>query len=267
MELHLSGKKRANGVMIYICTVHFETERWISRQRAFLRRNLDRPYRVLACVPPQRRGREFYLESAYEPPTKISFNHADKLNYLARIVTLEAKPDDVIVFLDGDAFPIRPLGTYLEEKLAHHPLIAVQRLENDGDMQPHPSFAATTVRFWNDIAGDWNPGFEWTDRHGRIVTDAGGNLLQTLNDRGTNWYPMLRSNRRNLHPLWFGLYDDVIYHHGAGYRKPISRLDLNRSNTTIEQYAETREYAHFHRLQQRIFRRMAFNAGFYKAFL
>ena len=37
---------------------------------------------------------------------------------------------------------------------------------------------------------------------------------------------MLRSNRRNLHPLWFGLYEDLIYHHGAGFRPPLSRADF-----------------------------------------
>ena len=41
-----------------------------------------------------------------------------------------------------------------------------------------------------------------------------------------DWYPMLRSNRRDLHPLWFGLYEDLIYHHGAGFRPPVSRADL-----------------------------------------
>lgn len=253
--------------MIYICTVHFGSEQWISRQDRYLRRNLDRDYRVMACVPPQRRRKTFYLESAYEPESEISFNHADKLNYLAGIVVSEAKPDDIIVFMDGDAFPIQALGGYLEQKLGRYPLIAVQRLENDGDIQPHPSFAATTVRFWREIAGDWNPGFEWADRHGRQVTDTGGNLLQKLNLHGAAWYPMLRSNRRNLHPLWFGIYDDVIYHHGAGYRKPVSRLDLNQTGTSIADYEKTEEYRRFARQHQRIFRSMAINRRFFKMFV
>jgi hypothetical protein len=37
---------------------------------------------------------------------------------------------------------------------------------------------------------------------------------------------VLRTNRRNPHPLFFGVYGDVIYHHGAGFRLPISRVDL-----------------------------------------
>jgi hypothetical protein len=46
-----------------------------------------------------------------------------------------------------------------------------------------------------------------------------------LNKKGLDWFPMRRSNKRDLHPLWFGLYDDLAYHHGAGFREPISRAD------------------------------------------
>ncbi|GAB0117234.1 hypothetical protein [Acidisoma sp. 7E03] len=253
--------------MIYICTVHFETERWISRQSAFLRRHLTDAHRVLACVPPGRTRRSFHVESSYEPESKISWNHADKLNYLARIAADEAKPDDILVFLDGDAFPIRPFGPYLREMLARHPFIAVQRLENDGDIQPHPSFAATTLRFWQEIGGDWNPGFEWTNHLGQLVTDAGGNLLRILTQHDVNWHKLHRTNRHNPHPLWFGIYDDVIYHHGAGYRKVISRLDLNRSGLSLEDYDKTADYRAMARLQARIFRRMCFDARFYERFL
>jgi hypothetical protein len=259
--------RRASWTMIYICTVHFQTERWISRQSAFLRRNLDQPYRVVACVPPTRRRRSFHVESNYEPESQISWNHAQKLNYLARIVEQEAQPDDILIFLDGDAFPVRPLAPYLQDKLSRHPFIAVKRLENDGDIQPHPSFAATTVRFWQEIEGDWSPGFEWINHRGQTVTDAGGNLLQTLNNQATDWHPLLRTNRHNPHPLWFGIYDDVIYHHGAGYRKPISRLDLNRSGSSLEDYGETAEFRAMVRLQNRVFRRMRFDARFYDSFL
>ena len=32
---------------------------------------------------------------------------------------------------------------------------------------------------------------------------------------------MLRSNRTNLHPLLYSIYDGVVYHHGAGSRPTI----------------------------------------------
>ena len=56
--------------------------------------------------------------------------------------------EDILLFIDGDAFPISDVATYAEEKLKQFPLIAVQRSENDGDPQPHPCFCITTVGFW-----------------------------------------------------------------------------------------------------------------------
>ena len=253
--------------MIYVCTVHFQTEMWIKRQMYYLRRNLDRDYRVLACVPDTRNRKDFYLESSYEPSSTGSQNHADKLNYLASIAIIDGKPDDVIIFLDGDAFPINKIGGYIEDKLNNYSLIAVQRLENDGDIQPHPSFTATTVGFWKEIKGDWGPGFEWSGKNGNSVTDTGGNLLEKLSHTRTVWYPMHRSNKNDLHPLWFGVYDDVIYHHGAGYRDPVSRIDLSTSNMNGHEFTNTSNYNRSVRLQKKIFRKMFFNTRFYREFI
>jgi len=214
--------------VIYVCTVHHETEKWIAPQTRFLHKYLKSPSRVLACVPQVQARPQFHVEIVFEPASRASQNHADKLNHLAGIAIAEGASDDVLVFLDGDAFPIAPLDSFLERQLAEFPLVAVQRLENDGDKQPHPSFAATTVGFWRDIAGDWSPGHCWLDSFGNSVTDTGGNLLARLDRDKIPWHPMRRTNRRNLHELWFGIYDDLVYHHGAGYRAPVSRFDENR---------------------------------------
>jgi hypothetical protein len=36
-----------------------------------------------------------------------------------------------------------------------------------------------------------------------------------------DWGKRLRSNRVNLHPLLYAVYDGVVYHHGAGSRPTI----------------------------------------------
>src|SRR5919198_425248 len=51
------------------------------------------------------------------------------------------------------------------------------------------------------------------------VTDVGGNLLGLLEARGIEWYPLLRTNKVNPHPLQFGVYGDLVYHHGGGFRR------------------------------------------------
>lgn len=249
--------------MIYICTVHFETELWIKPQLRYLRANIAGEFRVFACVPGDRKRREFYLETTFNTASTYSYNHADKLNHLARLVGQEARPDDVLIFLDGDAFPIGPLDAFLERNLERYPLMAIQRRENDGDIQPHPSFAATTVGFWNDIHGDWSPGFTWKDGRGNDVTDTGGNLLDKLQCAGVEWLPMHRTNVRNLHPLWFGIYENLIYHHGAGYRKPISRLDLNKARLTPDEYEKTRDFRKNQKLQSRMLGQITRRSNFY----
>jgi hypothetical protein len=63
------------------------------------------------------------------------------------------------------------------------------------------------------------------DARGEQVTDVGGNLLHRLRDLGVDWLPLLRTNTTNLHPLWYGVYDHRVYHHGAGFRNQVARID------------------------------------------
>ena len=104
--------------------------------------------------------------------------------------------------------------------------MAVRHDENAIDTQPHPAFCAVRVRDWERLHGDWSPGFCWEAENGRLTTDVGGNLLRALERSGDSWTPLLRSNRVNLHPLWFGIYGDIVYHHGAGFRWAVGRVDL-----------------------------------------
>jgi hypothetical protein len=211
--------------MLHIATVHWQNEDWIDIQLARLRRHIAAPHRVYAFLNgvPDSNGAKFFRAS-----TEPIREHAVKLNRLAdTICSCADSEDDLVMFLDGDAFPIADPMPLLAEKLAAHPLVAVQRLENNGDLQPHPCFCVTTVGFWRSIGGDWREGFTWPDRAGNPVTDVGGNLLGILERGGIEWAPLHRSNRRNPHPLWFGVYADIVYHHGAGFRPDkLSRADL-----------------------------------------
>jgi hypothetical protein len=215
--------------LIHVATVHWRDDRWIAPQRVYLDRHVEQPFRIWAD-----------LEEVEEPPgafhhvqdlaaTKTFengiFSHTEKLNALATAIVAEAAPDDVLLFMDGDAFPIAPVDAFLAEALARLPLVAVRRDENLDDEQPHPSFCATTVGFWTELRGDWNPGYTWKNAAGKDVTDAGGNLLGLLRERGDGWQPLLRTNRVNLRPLWFGVYGDLAYHHGAGFRGGLCRRD------------------------------------------
>lgn len=214
--------------MLHIITVHWKDDRWVDIQLKYLNRNIKVPFQIytfLNSLPEYHRNKFFYSS------TEDITSHAIQLNLLADMAALHSTdPDDRLMFIDGDAFPIGDLMSFCEEKLRDYPLIAIQRKENMGEIQPHPSFCLTTIGFWNGIEGDWKSGDCWRDLRGNSISDVGGNLLVILNKRGIQWFPMRRSNKRNVHPLWFGIYEDLVYHHGAGFRGPLSRLDWNSSN-------------------------------------
>jgi hypothetical protein len=102
--------------------------------------------------------------------------------------------------------------------------VAVQRRENCEDLRPHPSFCATTVGFWKELGCDWTPE-DWTTPTGHLFTDAGGRLAKLLEAQGIEWLPLVRSNTRNPHPLWYAVYGHRVYHHGAGFRDRVSKVD------------------------------------------
>ncbi len=214
--------------MIHVLTVHWEDERWIDVQLRYLQSHIGEPfltYAFLNGIPDDYRARFFY--SSREPIK----SHPVKLNLLADIASFNAEdPDDWLLFIDGDAFPIGDVVGFGREKLLQFPLLAIQRKENDGDRQPHPSFCLTTVGFWRSLGGDWREDQGWTNERGETVHDVGGNLLAALERSESRWYPMLRSNKVDLHPVFFGVYDDLVYHHGAGFRRAWSRADTLRAS-------------------------------------
>ncbi|MGZ6997101.1 MAG: hypothetical protein ACXVLZ_02635 [Acidimicrobiia bacterium] len=212
--------------MIHVVTVHYLDDRWIGPQLRFLHRHLPAERTITGCL----NGIDPRWAQCFDHTVDLPGEHADKLNALARIVTERgAAPDDLLLFVDGDAFPIAPVRP---EILGTTPLAAVRRDENLADRQPHPCFCLTTVGFWNDLGGDWGKGHTWETSTGSRVTDVGGNLLGLLEARGIEWTPLVRTNVVDLDPLYFGIYADLVYHHGAGFRIPKTRrmLATNRQD-------------------------------------
>jgi hypothetical protein len=206
--------------MIYIATVHFKDARWIEPQASYLNRHLTEPYRVFASC----QGVDSAWHRFFDNVVPSSGSHSGKLNLLAAEIGAVADPDDLLMFLDGDAFPIADPLPIVHSLLQDNELVAIRRDENEGDLQPHPSFCVTTVGTWRHLGGDWSDGYLWRTGTQRR-TDVGGNLLRALERSGTPWAPLLRSNGVNLHPLMFGVYSGIVYHQGAGFREPFQHID------------------------------------------
>lgn len=201
--------------MLHIATVHHRSPQWIEIQARHLREHISVPYKTWTSL------------EGIDPSYAVHFDrvidqvggHPAKLNNLATEISHEAEDSDLLMFLDGDAFPIADPMPLILDGLARAPLIAVRRAENGGDEQPHPCFCVTTVGTWRGLPGDWTGAYRWTLPDGRRPTDVGGNLLRTLELTETPWVEILRSNPLQADPLMFAIYGDTIYHHGAGFRQ------------------------------------------------
>lgn len=211
--------------MLHIATVHFGSPRWIEIQLAHLREHVPVPYETWTSLegidPVHGEGFDHVLEQGGA--------HAGKLNHLAFEIAAQARGEDMLMFLDGDAFPIADPMPLIDNGMRGAELVAVRREENLGDRQPHPLFCVTTVGAWRALGGDWSAGYRWEDRLGRRVSDVGGNLLRQLELTGTAWTEVLRSNTRDIDPVFFGVYGGAIYHHGAGFRD----AELTRLHHTL----------------------------------
>ncbi len=208
--------------MIHYLTVHFRSPVWIAPQLTQLRRMTPVDFDVWVSI----QGIDNEDASGFDHVYRFEGEHPDKLNALADEVSRVASPDDILIFIDGDAYPIADVAAALPPMLERYPLVGVQRKESLGDKQPHPCFTATTVRFWNDAGLDWSRGgTPWTNDIGRFRFDAGGRILHRLEAMGAEWRPLLRSNKRNLHPVLFGVYDDLVYHHGSSFHRTTTQVD------------------------------------------
>jgi len=216
--------------LLYVATVHFKSPRWIEIQTSYLRRYISVPYQTWTSLE----GIDPSHSASFDRVLEQRGEHAGKLNHLAREICHVAADDDLIMFLDGDAFPIADPMPVITESLEQAPLVAVRRAENLDEPQPHPCFCVTTVGCWRSLPGDWSLGPVWPAVNGKLVSDVGGNLLRALQLSDTPWVQLLRSNGTALHPLFFAVYGDIVYHHGAGFRGSVlSRADRQLMRTRV----------------------------------
>jgi hypothetical protein len=200
--------------VLHIATAHYRSPRWIEIQESYLREHISVPYRTWSSLE----GIDPSYSVHFDRVVEQLGSHAGKLNHLAAEIAHEAADDDLLMFLDGDAFPIADPMALIDEGLSGARLIAVRRAENLDEPQPHPCFCVTTVGTWRTLPGDWSSGPAWAGPRGLRRTDVGGNLLRRLELSKTPWMDVLRSNRTDLDPVYFAIYGDVVYHHGAGFR-------------------------------------------------
>lgn len=209
--------------MLHIATVHYRSPEWIEIQTRHLREHISVPYQTWTSLKRIDPAYAVHFDRVFEQRA----THGEKLNHLALEISHEASDSDLLMFLDGDAFPIVDPMPLIDDGLGRAPLIAVRRVENVNEPQPHPCFCVTTVGTWRRLPGDWSRGYIWRGPRGEPVSDVGANLLRALELTQTPWVQVLRSNGTRLNPLFFAIYGDTVYH-GAGFRTDsvLSRADI-----------------------------------------
>lgn len=219
---------------VAICTIHGNSDyytgsfaeryAWPVLQIEQLRKYTAAGYRVFAYGHNLIDAHEAYLRDCPEV-TFISSKDTQNgtvphvwpiRNWLTRKALLNHR---LIVHLDSDAFPVRRdwLAHYSGLISKQNPVVAVQRLEN-GDTHSDRSFLMFNQAGFQRHAFD----FSTVD-----VKDAGGGISSWLEQAGFTWTALNRSNQYNYHPVIAALYDDAIYHHGAGTRPPRLRANKN----------------------------------------
>lgn len=207
--------------MIRFITIHHETDKFLYLQKTYIEKNTNDDY-IVYCgysnISPANLDEKYKLIDL----TNQSHHHADRLNILYNFAKTDANEDDIIIFIDSDCYPISQNWiSELKKYLNENPIAAIQRKENFSaplgcvpELHPHPCFFATTVKFWSSN----NLKFDTQET-------AGYQIGLWLLKNNLDFYKLLRSNTVNIHPLMFGVYNDIIYHHGAGNRPPYDGAD------------------------------------------
>lgn len=203
--------------MIHIATVHWETNFFKEVQYKFIKKNLEefKIWTFADKIPINEIDAEKDKKMYYFCEESGEWNHRIKLNNLANLIAKESSDDDVILFLDGDAWPIAPIGELIKNTLSEYPVGAVLRTEN-GERHAHPSFMFTKLSFWKDNNLNWKGG----EINGKKY-DVGYNT-HVIRNKNLDWRKFRRTKGLTEHKVFFSIYGDIIYHHGAGFRNPIS---------------------------------------------
>jgi len=224
---------RVNPRDVVICTIHGNTRHytpevakrypWPMLQVSQLRRTTPAGYTMFVYGNRLNAEHEAYFRqcpeveyfSSAEVPNGAFVDDVWPIrNWLTRQAVKRFK---WILHLDSDAFPIAddwlPRYTSLVSKAC--PVVAVERTYPQTDGSRHSSADRCFLLFTRD--GFWRHAFDFTKMG---VPDAGAAISQHLEEQGLTWHPLPRSNRHNVHRVAAGVYDDRVYHHGAGSRSP-----------------------------------------------
>lgn len=229
--------------MIHVITVHHKSDKFIDLQLENLARTGDQ-YNIWyvldevdwpALPLPERIHQVNKINPPHRPENMTDArDHAQRLDYAFNILALKQvddrswppiEDDDLVMFLDGDAWPVkRNIEQWARNLLDDYVFVAVRRTEF-GHVQPHPSFLITTVQRWRNHSN-----FTWKvtrriDKPNKV--DIGMALYNEAVERRLPWLALDYINAWEPYTNLASLYGidrggfgpiPVVYHHGRGFR-------------------------------------------------
>ena len=237
--------------MIHILTVHYKSLDWIPIQYAHINNNVDN-FKIWSFVDevqfdPWPFEFDFHFKKDSEIRISQMYGHWRKLDKLVYECLANESDDDIVMFLDGDAFPVSPVDDTIRSSLDEYEFLAITRHEMK-HRWPHPSFSCCRLGFWRKHNLTWNG-----------VADPGTYLLDYFTKHDIAWKRMLRTHSLTWHPVMFGVYDGLVYHHSSAFRTLTTRWD--RQNPTKTKPLEERE-----KESESVFNRVA-DTDFFKKLL
>lgn len=228
MTSALGGTPASSSPRLLVGTVFIDAselqKQWFDLQWRFLSKTTKNFDHVTVMsdgsVPSAFADRSEIIPSGAAAGSNIAHSHG--LRLLLEHFRARAAEYDYFLFLDSDAFPIRPgwlefLSQKLEERYDIAVALRPENLETrlhasilvaKREALPHLSFEVAAVGM--DLAG--------ADEVDVVVP-----AYQF--ERRARAFPLLRSNAVNVHPLLCGLYYDLFYHNGCGSRPVAIRAD------------------------------------------
>ena len=221
--------------MLHILTIHF-SDRWTDIQKRELARFISEPYKVYSILGDGvKRGtttvnyekNKHKFDGAIPGAGHWTESMGKLIDYVLK--NFKIKPTDKILLLDSDAFPIAPISDFLDEKLKEYPFVSAQEPMHEWNRNPlykipHPMFMLFKAKYI--IKGDLLYYIRNIIKYKN--SNWWGGVIKWLNVHGYEYYPLVRSNKVDLHPLYYGIYDDLLYHHWAGSRNMITAPDRLR---------------------------------------
>jgi len=192
-------------------------QKWMDLQLKFLKATITKHFDYVTFISRSDASEHFQNNSIVIPCTlpdvEKASDHTRGLIHLLNYFREKIDEYQFFLFLDMDAFPIRTDWLpRLKAAMGKKDIAAILRVENL-ETRLHSS-----VLFARPVAlekMEFSCGRIGVDLRGRPESDVRIDPYQKFPERRYA-FPMIRSNKHEIHPLLCGVYFDMFYHHGSG---------------------------------------------------